>query len=280
LRIEPISEPQLHVLLLYVEASSEPLYINCASEDELENLADLIDGYVRGSRSVPDGSVIVANGANARQLPDIPAPSFESLSNIPANYAPQATATNQMRFVPKTIESDDDYATIVDPIEEKIDPSFELDRSKIDLLREIGQGQFGNVHCANYKNDGITALVAVKKTNFEEDSEELKQKFIEEAQIMCHFNHKHIVQLIGVCTKGWPILIVMEYCALGCIRDYLIQNAEALDIHHLLEYIYQLSSALKYLEEQNFVHRDIAARNLMLTNEHTVKLGDFVFRGK
>ena len=96
LRIEPISEPQLHVLLLYVEASSEPLYINCASEDELENLADLIDGYVRGSRSVPDGSVIVANDANARQLPDIPAPSFESLSNIPANYAAQPTATNRM----------------------------------------------------------------------------------------------------------------------------------------------------------------------------------------
>lgn len=82
-RIEPITEPNLQ-LLLYVEGSNEPLYINCSSEDELENLADLIDGYVRGSRDVPDGSVIVSS--KSRQLPDIPAPSFESLSNIPKTY--------------------------------------------------------------------------------------------------------------------------------------------------------------------------------------------------
>lgn len=32
---------------------------------------------------------------------------------------------------------------------------------------------------------------------------------------------------------------------------------------------------MSYLDAQSFVHRDIAARNLLLTNKETVKLGDF-----
>lgn len=270
-RIETFTEPSLQ-LVLNISGKTDPLYIKLSSYDELENLADLVDGYCRGAKNIPEGTLI--QSSQSRQLPDIPAQSFESLSHIPQALAQAALTSNNL--YQNNIDSDDDYA-VIGEVEEntpRFDPQFELDRSQIQLIGEIGQGQFGNVHCANYTKGGIKALVAVKKTNFEED-EEMTMKFIEEAHMMCQFGHKHIVQLIGVCTKEWPILIVMEFCALGCIRDYLLQNSDLLTASHLIEYIYQLSSALAYLDEHKFVHRDIAARNLLLTNEHTVKLGDF-----
>ena len=43
----------------------------------------------------------------------------------------------------------------------------------------------------------------------------------------------------------------------------------------LLQYICQLCSAVVYLESKNFVHRDIAARNVLLATPELIKLADF-----
>lgn len=43
----------------------------------------------------------------------------------------------------------------------------------------------------------------------------------------------------------------------------------------MILYAYQLSTALAYLESKRFVHRDIAARNVLVSSNDCVKLGDF-----
>ena len=43
----------------------------------------------------------------------------------------------------------------------------------------------------------------------------------------------------------------------------------------LLDYIHQLSSAMVHLESKNYVHRDIAARNVLVVSPQVVKLADF-----
>lgn len=40
----------------------------------------------------------------------------------------------------------------------------------------------------------------------------------------------------------------------------------------LLKYCYQLSTALSYLESKKFVHRDIAARNVLVSTPTCVKV--------
>ena len=48
-----------------------------------------------------------------------------------------------------------------------------------------------------------------------------------------------------------------------------------LELATLVLYSYQLSTALSYLESKNFVHRDIAARNVLVSAHDCVKLADF-----
>jgi focal adhesion kinase 1 len=99
-------------------------------------------------------------------------------------------------------------------------------------------------------------------------------KFLEEAYIMQQFEHPHIIKLIGVCSDS-PIWIVMELAKHGEMRAFLQNNRHRLDLATLVLYAYQLSTALSYLESKKFVHRDIAARNVLVSSHNCVKLADF-----
>lgn len=45
-----------------------------------------------------------------------------------------------------------------------------------------------------------------------------------------------------------------------------------MELGTLLLYTYQLSTALSYLESKKFVHRDIAARNVLVSSHTCVKV--------
>ncbi len=70
-------------------------------------------------------------------------------------------------------------------------------------------------------------------------------------------------------------MIVMELAKHGELRSYLQCNSSKLDLATLMLYSYQLSTALSYLESKKFVHRDIAARNVLVSAHDCVKLADF-----
>lgn len=91
---------------------------------------------------------------------------------------------------------------------------------------------------------------------------------------MQKFDHNHIIKLIGVCTEP-PVWIVMELAKLGELRAYLQNNKTNLDLAQLLLFAFQLSTALSYLESKKYVHRDIAARNVLVSTPTCVKLADF-----
>lgn len=91
---------------------------------------------------------------------------------------------------------------------------------------------------------------------------------------MQQFDHPHIIKLVGI-VSGSPFLIVMELARHGELRAFLQANRETLSAPTLLLYTFQLSTALSYLESKKFVHRDIAARNVLVSAHDCVKLGDF-----
>lgn len=91
---------------------------------------------------------------------------------------------------------------------------------------------------------------------------------------MENFDHPHIIKLIGVCLDD-SMLIVMELAKFGQLARYLQSNKDHIETVTLLLYCYQLSTAMTYLESKKFVHRDIAARNILVVNHECIKLADF-----
>ena len=59
------------------------------------------------------------------------------------------------------------------------------------------------------------------------------------------------------------------------LRRYLLTEGSLISKMSLLQYVQQLSSAMVHLESKNYVHRDIAARNVLVSSPEVVKLADF-----
>lgn len=162
---------------------------------------------------------------------------------------------------------------------------YELSRARIKLEEIIGDGQFGDVFRGRYlTKDDKELPVAVKtckvNSNVLDGDQPASQRasvgeqFLEEAYVMQQFEHPHIIRLIGICSDS-PILIVMELANHGELRAFLQNNRHRLDLATLILYSYQISTALSYLESKKFVHRDIAARNCLVSSHNCVKLADF-----
>ncbi|KAH8863258.1 Focal adhesion kinase 1, partial [Schistosoma japonicum] len=152
---------------------------------------------------------------------------------------------------------------------------LELNRKSVTLEQVLGEGQFGDVYKGSYrrKPNFDPLLVAVKTCKLDASYEERK-RFLEEAYILGEFDHPHIIKLFGVCSDE-PIWLVMEYAALGELRHYLISKKNELTMTQLLTYSYQIVTALACLESKRCVHRDIAARNILVSRPDCVKLADF-----
>ncbi|CAK9830355.1 Focal adhesion kinase 1 [Anthophora retusa] len=255
---------------LRVAGAAETLSITCSSLDQAESLADLIDGYCR----LVTGSNTSLWNRKAASWKNYPCPCKDA--HPPKSRQDGSNSPEKNVSKTGTILSED-YAEIVDEEGDYSTPAtrdYEIVRNQVELGEIIGGGQFGNVHKGSYKGrDNQTIAVAVKTCKIDADLA-TSEKFLEEAYIMQQFEHPHIIRLIGVCSEA-PIWLVMELARLGEMRAYLQSNKHRLDLATLLLYTFQLSTALSYLESKKFVHRDIAARNVLVSAHNCVKLADF-----
>ncbi|KAK7887223.1 hypothetical protein WMY93_026844 [Mugilogobius chulae] len=264
------------MLQLNVAGAPEPLTVTTASLTTAENMADLIDGYCRLVNSVSHSFIIRVHKDGDRALPSIP-----KVSNHEKRMEKRMDG---VRTRAVCVSETDDYAEIIDEEDTYTMPSkyygldqardYEIQRDRIELGRCIGEGQFGDVHQGIYISPENPALSVAVKTCKNSTSDSVREKFLQEALTMRQFDHPHIVKLMGVITEN-PVWIIMELCTLGELRSFLQVRKYSLDLASLILYSYQLSTALAYLESKRFVHRDIAARNVLVSTVDCVKLGDF-----
>ncbi|XP_029700754.1 protein tyrosine kinase 2aa isoform X5 [Takifugu rubripes] len=262
------------MIQLNVAGAAEPLTVTTALLTTAENLADLIDGYCRLISMESHSFIVRVHKEGERALPSIPKVS---------NHEKKIEAVRSgVRAI--SVSETDDYAEIVDEEDTYTMPSisygvveardYEIQRDRIELGRCIGEGQFGDVHQGVYNSPDKPALHVAIKTCKNCTSDSVREKFLQEALTMRQFDHPHIVKLIGVITEN-PVWIIMELCTLGELRSFLQVRKYSLDLATLILFAYQLSTALAYLESKRFVHRDIAARNVLVSSVDCVMLGDF-----
>ncbi|XP_022083158.1 ALK tyrosine kinase receptor-like isoform X2 [Acanthaster planci] len=161
----------------------------------------------------------------------------------------------------------------------------EVPRENLKLIRALGQGAFGEVYHGVFQPaDEKEPFEVAVKTLPERSTEQDESDFLMEALIMGNFDHPYIVSLKGVCFTQAPRFILLEYMAGGELKQFLRESRprrghpSLLDMSDLLMAAYDVSKACDYLESQRFIHRDIAARNVLLSSKEKgriAKIGDF-----
>uniref|UniRef100_A0AAQ4PJF2 receptor protein-tyrosine kinase n=1 Tax=Gasterosteus aculeatus aculeatus TaxID=481459 RepID=A0AAQ4PJF2_GASAC len=234
---------------------------------------------------------------------------------------------------------DGNHYTFIDPTQLPYNEKWEFPRDKLKLGKILGAGAFGKVVEATAYGLGMEdnrVRVTVKSENPPEKialtsahSDE-REALMSELKILSHLgHHRNIVNLLGACTYGGPVLVITEYCSLGDLLNFLRHKAETfenfilsvpditersndyknvcserqfirsdsgisstssssylemrpsqtgewpLDIDDLLRFSFQVAQGLDFLAAKNCIHRDVAARNVLLTDRRVAKICDF-----
>lgn len=102
----------------------------------------------------------------------------------------------------------------------------QIRREQITIANFLGSGAFGEVYEGFVRNVLETELetrVAIK-TLRKGATEQEKGEFLQEAQLMSNFKHKHILSLIGVCFDTDTLYIIMELMQGGDLLSFLRQS--------------------------------------------------------
>ena len=89
---------------------------------------------------------------------------------------------------------------------------------------------------------------------------------------MKQFKHPKLVQLYGVCTKEEPIYIITELMTYGNLLEYLRGDGCSLRLPQLIDMGAQVASGMAYLEEKKYVHQDLTARNILVSENLICKV--------
>ncbi|KAM9251807.1 insulin receptor-related protein [Cariama cristata] len=171
-------------------------------------------------------------------------------------------------------------------LEVYVPDEWEVSREKITVIRELGQGSFGMVYeglALGLVAEGEETKVALKTVNELATMRE-RIEFLNEASVMKAFKCHHVVRLLGVVSQGQPALVIMELMTRGDLKSYLrslrpdAENNPGLpppSLKDMIQMAGEIADGMAYLNANKFVHRDLAARNCMVSEDFTVKIGDF-----
>ncbi|XP_069510168.1 macrophage colony-stimulating factor 1 receptor isoform X2 [Ambystoma mexicanum] len=237
----------------------------------------------------------------------------------------------------------------IDPTQLPYNEKLEFPRSNLTFGKTLGAGAFGKVLEATAHGLGkedTSVKVAVKMLKPSAHTEE-KEALMSELKIMSHLGqHENIVNLLGACTHGGPILVITEYCEYGDLLNFLRKKGESfvikdsvtetlqdgtviyknicvdkkytrsdsgfssqcresyiemrpvcsdstskrgstlaqeteeedtkpLMLFDLLHFSSQVAQGMAFLAAKNCIHRDVAARNVLVTHGRVAKICDF-----
>ena len=144
-------------------------------------------------------------------------------------------------------------------------------------VARLGAGAFGEVFRAR---DALLGRdVAVKRIRLDAFAEpaqleEVKRRFVREAQVAARLRHPNIVTVHDIVATGATSLIVMELVEGETLQSRLRARGR-LDLAETIRLLGQVASALDHAHANQVVHRDVKPANIMIEPSGQVKVMDF-----
>ncbi|CAH0519289.1 unnamed protein product [Peronospora belbahrii] len=145
---------------------------------------------------------------------------------------------------------------------------------RIELGSLLSRGAYGEVWACRYAGQkvAIKRLLQSKEPTFH-----ATENFKNEIQLTASLNHPNIVRFIGVTWSSLVNLaMVIEYLPRGDMQNYLQRNGDLITwARDKIDMAIGVVKAIAYLHSREVIHRDIKARNVLLTKRLQPKLIDF-----
>ncbi|XP_046835653.1 fibroblast growth factor receptor homolog 1-like isoform X3 [Vespa crabro] len=193
-----------------------------------------------------------------------------------------------------TVTTEDSNGGSISEYELPLDSAWELPREQLTLGNTLGEGAFGKVIRAqtNTGKPGIPNVVAVKMLKEGHTDAEMMDLVSEMEMMKMIGKHVNIINLLGACTQGGPLYVVVEFAPHGNLRDFLRDHRpsssgyeptigqeekerKTLTQKDLVSFAYQVARGMEYLASRRCIHRDLAARNVLVSDEYILKIADF-----
>ncbi|XP_051137093.1 cyclin-dependent kinase F-4-like [Andrographis paniculata] len=138
------------------------------------------------------------------------------------------------------------------------------------VIKEVGNGTFGNVWRALSKQSG--EVVAIKK---------MKEKFysweecisLREVKSLKKMNHSNVIKLKEVIRENDELYFVFEY--MECDLYQLMEDRRTyFSEDEVRNWCFQVFKGLAHIHQRGYFHRDLKPENLLISKD-TVKIADF-----
>ncbi|XP_048580556.1 uncharacterized protein LOC5518663 isoform X2 [Nematostella vectensis] len=146
--------------------------------------------------------------------------------------------------------------------------------SNFEKIRTVGKGAYGAAVLYRKKDDD--SLVILKEITLHDLTGAERQMAMNEAKVLSKLSlHPNIISYYDSFEVEGTLMIEMEYADGGTLAQYLTKLEKDMEEKDILNMFQQMLSALKYIHNNNILHRDLKTANIFLTKDTVVKLGDF-----
>ncbi len=152
------------------------------------------------------------------------------------------------------------------------DPFVGKKLGNYEIVKLIGKGGMAGVYQALQPSMNRTVAIKVMADQLVADDSFI-QRFKNEAQLIAHLEHAHILPVYDFGEQEGILYIVMRYLDAGTLDDRI--GEKGMKIKEAVNLFGQLASALDYAHSKGVVHRDLKPSNVLIDKQNNAFLSDF-----
>jgi serine/threonine protein kinase len=146
---------------------------------------------------------------------------------------------------------------------------------------KIGAGGMAKVYLATDSADGSKVAVKFLHSQFNVMEDDVKKRFLKEAEALCRVSHMNVVEVKHVGHFGGELFVAMEFLEgkdLSKIFKQLFKKNKKIDWKLAKPMLLQICDALEAVHRERIIHRDLKPSNIVIMkkqNGMVVKVLDF-----
>lgn len=154
-----------------------------------------------------------------------------------------------------------------------LQPHQNVNMADVALTRVIGEGAFGKVFKATWKNRQVAVKVLIRQ----DLTADVVREFETEVKIMSFLHHPNICMLLGACLESTSRALVIELVDHGSLWGVLRTRRNILTDRMRAKFAADTARGMSYLHNFNLpiLHRDMKSPNLLVERDFSIKISDF-----